>query len=92
MFHVTVLEWQKSFLQVLSEVIYNFIPEQPVVCAGIRDLRVLKTTQSAFKDFVNDEFRTLPDTDDRIFSTVVTANWWYNTSQGFCFDKAWLVL
>lgn len=66
--------------------------EQPVVCAGIRDLRVLKTTQSAFREFFTDEFRTLPDANDRILSTIVTANWWYNTSEGFCFDKAWDVV
>ncbi|KAH3799295.1 uricase-like [Dreissena polymorpha] len=63
--------------------------EKPVVMSGIRDLRVLKTTQSAFKNFHQDEYRTLPDTDDRVFSTVVTASWWYNTASGFCFDKAW---
>ncbi|KAL4221439.1 hypothetical protein ACF0H5_019696 [Mactra antiquata] len=61
----------------------------PLVKAGIRDLRVLKTTQSAFKNFVDDEYRTLPFVDDRIFSTIVTADWWYYTSTGFCFDKAW---
>jgi hypothetical protein len=70
------------------EELFLFI-EQPVVCAGIRDLRVLKTTQSAFREFFTDEFRTLPDANDRILSTIVTANWWYNTSEGFCFDKAW---
>ncbi|XP_052790382.1 uricase-like [Mya arenaria] len=66
--------------------------EQPVVMAGIRNLRVLKTTESAFRQFVTDEFRTLPDTDDRVMSTVVTADWWYNTAMGFCFDKAWEIV
>ena len=51
----------------------------PEVRAGLRDLRVLKTTQSSFKDFVDDEFRTLPFNDDRLLSTVVTADWSYNT-------------
>jgi len=50
---------------------------KPEVSSGIRDLRVLKTTQSAFTNFVNDEFRTLPDADDRLFSTIVTADWTY---------------
>jgi len=52
---------------------------KPVVSAGIRDLRVLKTTQSAFTNFVNDEYRTLPDADDRLFSTIVTADWTYGS-------------
>jgi urate oxidase len=52
----------------------------PVVSAGIRGLRVLKTTQSAFTNFVRDEYRTLPDAADRLFSTVVTADWTYGTT------------
>lgn len=47
------------------------------VAAGLRDLRVLKTTGSAFRDFVRDRFRTLPDADDRILATSVTAEWHY---------------
>ncbi len=35
-----------------------------------RDLTVIKTTQSAFVNFVDDEYRTLPDAEDRIFSTI----------------------
>eukprot|EP00088_Acartia_fossae_P052184 TRINITY_DN5880_c0_g1_i13.p1 TRINITY_DN5880_c0_g1~~TRINITY_DN5880_c0_g1_i13.p1 ORF type:complete len:303 (-),score=65.14 TRINITY_DN5880_c0_g1_i13:87-995(-) len=50
----------------------------PKVSAGIRGLTVIKTTQSAFVDFVRDEYRSLPDMEDRIFSTIVTADWNYN--------------
>ena len=39
------------------------------VHGGITDLLVLKTTRSAFKGFVTDRYRTLKDTDDRIFAT-----------------------
>merc|ERR1719447_898030 len=52
---------------------------RPIVSAGLRELRILKTTQSAFTNFVSDEFRTLPDMDDRTFSTVVTADWTYGS-------------
>lgn len=45
--------------------------------SGIRGLRLLKTTQSSFVNFVNDEFRSLQDQHDRIFSTVVECNWEY---------------
>jgi len=61
----------------------------PVVSAGIRDLQVIKTTQSAFTGFVNDEFRSLPDMADRIFSTVVTADWTYNVATGLDYDAAY---
>jgi len=61
---------------------------RPVVSSGIRNLRVLKTTQSAFVNFVDDEFRTLPDAKDRLFSTIVTADWTYNNVRQLDFDKA----
>jgi urate oxidase len=57
----------------------------PQVSAGIRGLTVIKTTQSAFVDFVRDEYRSLPDMKDRIFSTIVTADWGYNITRGFDF-------
>jgi len=41
------------------------------VSAGINDLLVLKTAGSAFEGFVRDEYTTLADVDDRIFSTSV---------------------
>ena len=39
------------------------------------DLLILKSGNSAFRDFVTDRFRTLPNADDRIFATSVTAAW-----------------
>src|SRR4051794_9236456 len=50
--------------------------------AGIRDLLVLKTTNSAFKGYVRDQFTTLPETDDRIFATSVKADWDYSQTSG----------
>ena len=46
---------------------------------GVTDLLVLKTGNSAFKEFVTDRYRTLPDAEDRIFATSVTASWEYAT-------------
>jgi urate oxidase len=45
--------------------------------AGIRDLRVLKTADSAFSGFPRDETTTLKETRDRIFATTVEATWSY---------------
>lgn len=47
------------------------------IIAGIDGLLVLKTTDSEFAGFLRDEFTTLPDTHDRIFSTIVHADWHY---------------
>ncbi|CAK5269050.1 unnamed protein product [Mycena citricolor] len=41
------------------------------VQSGITDLLVLKTTESAFTNFVRDEYTTLKEVDDRILSTSV---------------------
>ncbi|KAG6872885.1 hypothetical protein C0995_005590 [Termitomyces sp. Mi166 len=41
------------------------------VSAGITDLLVLKSTGSSFESFIRDEYTTLAEVDDRIFSTAV---------------------
>jgi len=46
--------------------------------AGIADLTVMKTAKSAFSGFPRDEFTTLPETDDRLLATRVTATWRYD--------------
>jgi len=52
--------------------------DQPTtVSAGLDDLMIAKTTQTGFENFHRDDYRTLPDTDDRIFATVLAANWDY---------------
>jgi urate oxidase len=50
---------------------------QITVESGVEDLIVLKTTQSGFAGFIKDPFTTLPETNDRIFSTAIKATWRY---------------
>jgi urate oxidase len=59
------------------------------IISGIKGLRVLKTTQSSFVNFVNDEFRSLPDQYDRIFSTIVDCSWEYSTTKDVKFCSAY---
>ena len=47
------------------------------VTAGITDLLIMKTSNSAFEGFPRDELTTLPETKDRLFVTSLTANWTY---------------
>ena len=47
--------------------------------AGIEDLVVMKTAKSAFSGFPRDAYTTLPDTEDRIMATKVTAIWRYGS-------------
>jgi urate oxidase len=51
----------------------------PRVESGVSGVTVVKTTHSTFRDFVRDEFTTLPDVDDRMFGTVVEARWTYRS-------------
>ncbi|XP_076091082.1 uricase-like [Mytilus galloprovincialis] len=62
---------------------------KPLLRSGLKEMRIMKTTQSAFRKFVDDEFRTLPDADDRLFCTVVDSWWWYNSVNSVDFTKVW---
>ena len=56
--------------------------------AGVADLVILKSSHSAFAGFPRDEYTTLPETDDRIFATSLTATWQYRDLD-VSFDTAW---
>ena len=43
--------------------------------SGIRNLKVMKTTESGFSSFWRDEFTTLPETADRILCTRLEGTW-----------------
>ncbi|MFC6645166.1 factor-independent urate hydroxylase [Granulicella cerasi] len=47
------------------------------VVSGLDGLFVLKTTQSSFVGYIKDHLTTLPETTDRLFGTVVKAEWTY---------------
>lgn len=49
----------------------------PTVEAGLEDLTVMKTARSAFSGFPRDRYTTLPETEDRIMATRVSATWRY---------------
>jgi len=52
---------------------------QEWVVSGIRDLIVLKTTDSEFHGFYTDRYTTLAPTSDRVLATSVTAQWWHRS-------------
>ena len=56
--------------------------------AGVADLVILKSSNSAFAGFPRDEYTTLPETSDRIFATSLTARWRYRDGS-VSFDTAW---
>jgi len=48
---------------------------------GIRDLLILKTTDSGFENYIRDQYTTLKETADRILATKCEVLWNYNSSQ-----------
>lgn len=52
----------------------------PTITSGLKDLRVLKTTQSSFVNFIDNDYTSLVDAEDRIFSTIVDCSWEYNNN------------
>ena len=55
---------------------------------GIEDLVLLRTTGSGWSGFLRDELTTLPETDDRILATAVSARWSY-LEGGIDYGAAW---
>lgn len=45
--------------------------------AGVKELTVLKTTQSGYEGFLKDQYTVLKDTAERMVATSITANWRY---------------
>ena len=56
--------------------------------AGIANLIVLKTTNSAFEGFMRDPYTTLKEDRDRILATSIRADWLYDGGVAD-FDSAW---
>ncbi|WP_263377493.1 factor-independent urate hydroxylase [Granulicella paludicola] len=60
------------------------------IISGLDGLFVLKTAQSGFVGYIKDSLTTLPETTDRLFGTVVRADWTYTASgiaAGIDFNK-----
>jgi urate oxidase len=62
--------------------------EEKTVCAGIDGLVVLKATDSAFEDFLRDEYTTLKEDRNRILATEIRSNWTYRDDR-VKFDEIW---
>ncbi|QMW05637.1 factor-independent urate hydroxylase [Spirosoma foliorum] len=51
------------------------------ITSGIKDLLILKTTDSGFEGYIKDQYTTLKETADRIFATQCEANWVYTSTE-----------
>ena len=60
------------------------------IVSGLDGLHILKTAQSGFFGYIKDELTTLPETKDRLFGTVLKAEWPYTAraiGEGIDFNK-----
>ena len=48
-----------------------------IMKSGVRDLMILKSTGSGFENYPKGDFTTLPETNDRILATSLSATWTY---------------
>jgi urate oxidase len=55
--------------------------QESTIEAGVGDLLILKSSRSAFTGFLRDEFTTLPETEDRLLATSLSATWRYRTGE-----------
>ncbi len=52
------------------------------VRSGVEDVALMKTTKSGFSGFPRDRFTTLPEADDRMMVSKVSASWAYGDGAG----------
>ena len=48
------------------------------IVSGLKNLVVMKTTDSGFEGYIKDELTTLKETSDRLFCSALTAEWRYS--------------
>ncbi|MDP1661681.1 MAG: urate oxidase [Phycisphaerales bacterium] len=54
---------------------------RPAIVGGIEGLIILKSTDSSFAGYPKDELTTLPETEDRILATSLTARWTFGDTR-----------
>jgi len=62
---------------------------EPKVSGGLKEMRILKTTQSGFTGFCKDKYTILPESTDRSFCTKVYCRYEFDSTRGVDFDKCW---
>lgn len=64
--------------------------EETVIFGGLEQLLLLRTAGSAFAGYIKDAYTTLAETRDRIFATMIRAEWMYASSNadfGSCWER-----
>lgn len=59
------------------------------ITGGLKDLVILKSTGSEFKDFLVDQYTVLEPTSDRVMATSLTAKWRFATHEGVAWEAVY---
>lgn len=78
-------------LQLIFSLWYFLVIGPPVIYSGIKDLKLMKTTQSGFEDFHRDKYTTLPERKDRVLCGELFVKWAYVECTNVDFDCIWYV-
>lgn len=62
---------------------------EPKLSGGLKEMKILKTTQSGFTGFCKDKYTILPESTDRSFCTKVSCCYQFDTIRGVDFNKCW---
>ncbi|KAG5669960.1 hypothetical protein PVAND_000249 [Polypedilum vanderplanki] len=67
-------------------IVFNRGDEFPTISNGIKNLRIIKTTQNSFKNFSQNEHRSIADAEERTLCLLLTFSWTYkqNPQIDFC--------
>ena len=63
--------------------------DDTTIVSGLTELVVLKSTGSEFKGFLTDDYTTLPEADDRVLATSLTASWRWAATDGVDWNAAY---
>ena len=55
--------------------------EETIIEGGLSDLVILKSTNSGFSDFLEDQYTTLKNAEDRVLATSLSASWQYSSTE-----------
>ena len=64
---------------------------ETMISGGLEHLLILRTAGSAFAGYIKDAYTTLSETRDRIFATMITAEWVYASSNA-SFGSCWATI
>ncbi|MBF6365007.1 urate oxidase [Nocardia puris] len=81
--------WKRRGPEVRTAEVTVAEPGRAWVIGGVKDLVLLKSTESEFAGFLTDEFTVLEPTDDRMLATALDARWRFAETADVAWDAVY---